>query len=93
MLESMGETDQDIVLLLEGIDSIEASMAKNLLEEEGIPSLTKGPDFDVAELGAAHDMVRGTDLYVPRKALERARAILKGALKKTWGSQDESAGE
>lgn len=81
----MRETDQDIVLLLEGIDSIESDLAKNLLADAGIPCLTKGPDFDVAELGrVAHDSVRGTDLYVPRSALELARSILKEA----WADQD-----
>ncbi len=86
----MRETDQDIALLLEGVDSIESDLAKNLLAGAGIPCLTKGPDFDVAELGrAAHDAVRGTDLYVPRSALELARSILEEA----WADQDARDGD
>jgi hypothetical protein len=81
----MRKTDQEIVLLLEGIDSIESDLAKNLLANAGIPFLTKGPDFDIAELGSAvHDIVRGTDLYVPRSALELARSILDEA----WADKD-----
>jgi len=81
----MRETDQDIVLLLEGVGSIESDLAKNLLADAGIPCLTKGPDFDVVELGqAAHDSLRGTDLYVPRSALGLARSILEEA----WADLD-----
>lgn len=81
----MRKADRDIALLLEGVDSIESELAKNLLADAGIPVLTKGPDFDIAELGrAAHDMVRGIDLYVPRSALELARSILEEA----WSRED-----
>lgn len=74
--------DADFALLLEGVNKVQADLAKNLLDAAGIPSLQKGPDFDVAELGrAAHDMIRGVDVYVPRSALERAQVLLEEA----WG--------
>jgi len=80
----MTTKDDDFALLLEGVNTIEAGLAKNLLETAGIPSMTQGPDFDMAEMGrAAHDMVRGQDLYVPAAALERARAVLDEA----WGTE------
>jgi hypothetical protein len=86
----MRETEQEIVLLLEGVDSVESDLAKNLLANAGIPFLTKGPDFDVAELGeGVHGMVRGTDLYVPRSALELARSILKSA----WPDKDAAGAD
>ena len=69
-------------VLIEGLNAIELSMAKSLLNEAGIPSIARGPDFDVAELGrAAHDMLRGQDLLVPASALERAQSVLEQA----WG--------
>lgn len=81
----MREANKEIVLLLRGVGTIESELAKNLLADAGIPCLTKGPDFDVAELGAAaHGMVRGIDLYVPKSALELARSILDEA----WARED-----
>ena len=69
-------------LLLDTVDPVTADLARSLLKEAGIPSLLHGPDFDVAELGtAAHQTLRGTSVYVPRGALERARAVLDEA----WG--------
>jgi len=83
----MTTNDDEFALLLESVNKIEADLAQNLLKEAGIPSMTKGPDFDVAELGrSAHDMIRGQDLYVPASALERARAVLEHA----WG-KDKAA--
>ncbi len=65
-------------MLLEGINGVEANMARSLLAGAGIPCLLHGPDFDVAELGrAVHDSVRGTSLLVPQTALERAREVLQ----------------
>ncbi len=72
----------DKALLIEGADGIEVALARNLLAEAGIPCVVHGPDFDVAELGrAAHDMLRGQNVFVPASALERARALLEAA----WG--------
>ncbi len=79
--------------LLEGANAIEAQMAKNLLTEAGIPCFLHGQDFDVAELGqAAHDMIRGTTVFVPPSALESARAVLEGAWGKDKGNDEEAAG-
>lgn len=76
--------DEERALLLEGANRIRIELARNLLAEAGIPCVVEGPDFDVAELGsAAHDMIRGQDLLVPRSALERARSILDQA----WGGE------
>ncbi|MFT5052368.1 MAG: hypothetical protein ACI8QZ_003801 [Chlamydiales bacterium] len=81
----MKQQDNTPTLLLEGVNGIEGELARNLLTEAGIPCLSQGPDFDVAELGrAAHDMLRGQNIYVPAAALERARAILDEA----WGDRD-----
>lgn len=80
----MGRNDEDFALLLDGINTVEANLAHGLLEGARIPSLRHGPDFDVAELGrAAHDNLRGTSLFVPREALERAVAVLEAA----WGAE------
>ena len=74
--------NQDRALLLRGANGIEIELARGLLSDAGIPCVTSGPDFDMAELGrAAHDMIRGQDLFVPASALERAREVLDEA----WG--------
>lgn len=74
-------------LLLSSIDPIAGAMAGELLEEQGIPSMLHGPDFDRAELGLlVHSVVRHPDLLVPKGSREKARAILVGA----WG-EDEVA--
>lgn len=70
----------DTAILLEAARPVEAELAKRLLEEAGIPYMTGGPDFDVAELGTAmHMNVRGVDILVPTKELERARQLLAEA--------------
>lgn len=82
----MDRMDEEFAVLLEDIPGIEADMAKNLLQEAGIPCLLHGQDFDVAELGhAAHSAVRGRTVLVPKTALERARSLLEQA----WGPKDE----
>jgi hypothetical protein len=74
----------DFALLLPAPDPVEADLARNLLEAEGIPSLLQGQDRDLAELGASsHSSVSRPDLYVPKAALERARQILREA----WGAE------
>ena len=81
----MNRNDDHTAVLLEGASSTELGLAKNLLAEAGIPCVVQGPDFDVAELGAAaHQSVRGGDLLVPRSALEKARELLEAA----WGPPD-----
>ena len=82
----MGLPADDFALILRAAGSVEADLARGLLEAAGIPALLHGPDFDVAELGAAvHHMVRGRDLYVPRELRERALDVLREA----WGALDE----
>jgi hypothetical protein len=61
----------------------EAEMALQLLAEAGIPGFAHGPDFDRAELGASHDMVRHVDVHVDPADLERAKAVLAEA----WGPE------
>lgn len=76
--------DRDFDLVLEAATPTELVLARQLLEDAGIPSMAHGPDFDVAELGAAaHSIVRRQSLYVPKDAGERARAILRDA----WSGQ------
>ncbi|MEW6072087.1 MAG: DUF2007 domain-containing protein [Planctomycetota bacterium] len=78
----MTPVDADFAVLLEGVDHVAVSLAKNVLEQAGIPCLGAGPDFDIIELGqAVHDMVRGRRLLVARRELARARALLVAA----WG--------
>ena len=73
-------------LLLAAPNATEAKLAQNLLETASIPSLLHGMDRDFAELGVAlHMSVARQDLYVPKGALEDARAVLDEA----WGKRDE----
>ena len=74
--------DNDLAMLLREASGVRLELARNLLEEAGIPSLVHGPDFDLAELGpAAHHGIRRQDLYVPRHAFARALE----ALERAWG--------
>ncbi len=76
----MKRLSDEFAVLLEAVSAIEAGMARSLLEAADIPCLIAGPDFDVAELGhAAHDSLRGTNVYVPKAAFERAQALLADA--------------
>ncbi len=87
----MQRNQDEFALLLEGVNGIEAGMAKSLLAAEGIPSLIQGPDFDVAELGrAVHDMARGTHLFVPHQAFARAQRVLADA---AWSDADPNSDE
>lgn len=71
-------------LLLTAVDPLEGEMARNVLAAEGIPSVMRGPDFDMAELGpVVHAAVRHPDLFVPKGAHATARAVLVAA----WGEQ------
>lgn len=71
-------------MVLEAAGSLDCNMARNLLEEAGIPCLVHGPDFDVAELGVvSHQNVRGASVYVPKSAYERAMRVLAEA----WGER------
>jgi len=81
----MGRPADDFAAVLRGAHGVESDMARDVLREADIPCLVHGPDFDVAELGvAAHGMVRGTNVYVSRALLERARDVLQAA----WGPID-----
>ena len=74
----MKKPSQEFDLLLKAPHPVEAELARGLLEEQGIPVLLHGSDFDVAELGSAtHGMLRRPDLYVPRGARARAEAVLR----------------
>ena len=67
-------------LLLDTVERTTADLARNLLVEAGIPAITHGPDFDVAELGAyAHDSIRGVSVFVPEETLEEAKELLDEA--------------
>jgi hypothetical protein len=83
----MKRIDDEFALLLHGVDTFEVDMARNLLEQAGIPSLAHGPDFDVAELGVAgHGMARGRGVYVPKAVLDRARDVVREA----WGERADA---
>ena len=74
--------DRQPVVLLSAPDPVKGELARNLLEQAGIPSMFHGPDRDVAGLGAAvHMAFTRPDLLVPASALEEARAVLMQA----WG--------
>ncbi len=78
----MGTSESEQALLLDTVEKTTADLACNLLREAQIPAVQQGPDFDVAELGAAaHDSVRGVSVIVPKAALEQARKVLRAA----WG--------
>src|SRR5688572_13933512 len=82
----MERPSAEFALLLKGMDTVELELAGGLLKEAQIPYLAHNPDFDVAELGlAAHGMVRGGELYVPRELRDRARDVLSAA----WGPIDD----
>ena len=86
----MSKPEDDFALLVEGGNAVRLDLARNLLEEAGLPCLIHGPDFDVAELGfAAHAAVRHANLYVPTEALEKARALLAEA----WGAEGEDSAD
>ncbi len=79
----MSSFREEFGLLLAAPDPVEAELARNLLQTAGIPSMLQGQDRDLAELGASsHAAIARPDLYVPKTALERARAILREA----WGA-------
>ena len=76
----MSGPKDDFALLLEAPHPVAAELARDILEQAGIPSLLHGQDRDFAELGAAvHMAVARPDLYVPKPALDRARALLAEA--------------
>ena len=78
----MPTPEEEFALLLDSADAVEADLARNLLDAAGIPSLTTGPDFDIAELGvAAHHVVRGASVFVTRDRLKEAQGVLCEA----WG--------
>jgi hypothetical protein len=82
-------SDQFDVLFV-ALDASEGELAREILAEAGIPSMLFGPDFDMAELGAAaHAAVRRNDLYVPKGARTAARA----AMVEAWGEQGVAAKE
>lgn len=83
----MPRYDEEFALLASNLDELEVGMLRSLLEAAAIPCLVHGPDFDIAELGASHALLRGRDVLVPPSALERARAVLEEA---GWGEGGEA---
>jgi hypothetical protein len=80
----MKKMSDEFDVLLPAVDPIEGDLARELLDESGIPSMLHGPDFDMAEFGvAAHAVVRHRALLVPRGARARARQVLADA----WGEE------
>jgi len=76
----MGAIRDDYDLPLEAPDPVEAELARELLQEQGIPSLLHGVDRDLAEFGAGvNARLARPSLYVPKGARERASAILDAA--------------
>ncbi|MBL8860844.1 MAG: hypothetical protein JNK02_02435 [Planctomycetes bacterium] len=74
------QNEFDVVLV--GVDTVEAELARDVLAKAGIPSLVHGPDFDIAEFGAAaYGQLRRGNLLVPRGA----RAAARAALVEAWG--------
>src|SRR5262245_34275350 len=73
----MGTMYEDYDLLLEAPDATEAALAKDLLEEAGIPSLLAGRDRAIADFGsAAHNVLTRPNLFVPKGMREQAQAVL-----------------
>jgi hypothetical protein len=80
----MGTMYDDYDLLLEAPDATEAALAKDLLEEAGIPSLLAGRDRAIADLGsAAHNMLTQPDLFVPKGMRAQAQAVLD----RSWSTE------
>jgi hypothetical protein len=76
----MGSPRADFDLLLEAPTSVEADMARELLQRAGIPTYLHGRDRDLAELGAAiHNGLTRPDLFVPKGRRDEAEAVLKSA--------------
>ena len=45
----MQKMSDEFDVLLPAVDPIEGDLARELLDESGIPSMLHGPDFDMAE--------------------------------------------
>ncbi len=83
---------EEPILLLDTVPRVTAELALNLLDAEGIPALLRGPDFDVAELGAfAHDMLRGVSVYVAPRGFASACDVLDQAWGRRWREKESSA--
>jgi len=76
----MSKPADEYALLIAAASPVDAELARNLLEQEGIPVLLHALDRDVAELGTAvHMALSRPDVYVPKEALDRAVTIIRGA--------------
>ena len=91
-------------MLLAAPNSIEAQMARELLDEAGIPSILWGKDRDLAELGAVvHNVLTRPDLYVRKGERDRANAVLdkawdkdaldSGTPEETWAADGQASRE
>jgi len=56
----------------------EADRARDLLEREGIPVLTKGPQVGIFGAGFQGTVLGGVEIHVPSPELDRAKALLDG---------------
>lgn len=77
----MSSIPHDHDLLLEAPSPTDASLAQELLESRGIPSVLYGADRYNLAFGASANQLTRPDLYVPKGMRERARAVLDEA----WG--------
>lgn len=76
----MTAPSEEYALLMAAATQVDADLARQLLEEAGIPCLLHGMDRDLAELGSAiHMQISRPDIYVPRGALDEAVEVLRGA--------------
>jgi|Wag4MinimDraft_6_1082665.scaffolds.fasta_scaffold08573_2 hypothetical protein len=77
----MKRPSEEYATAAKAVTALEAEMARQLLADAGLPCLVHGPDFDRAELGASHGMVRRVDVLVAPADADKARAVLDQA----WG--------
>lgn len=84
-LPFMKRPSEEYATAAKALTALEAEMARQLLADAGLPCLVHGPDFDRAELGAAHGMVRRVDVLVAHADADKARAVLDQA----WGPNRE----
>jgi len=79
---AMTSHSDDYALLIPCATAVDAELAKNLLESQGIPVFFESTDRGLAEVGhAAHLNISRPEVLVPRAAFDQAVAILR----ETWG--------
>jgi len=73
----------DHSLLLSASSYVELELARNLLDQAGIPCFVDGHPFNALEDPGRQWSGTRRDLFVPRSKLDRARELLKSA----WGER------